>query len=284
MRFTLRRLMIATAVVAVAIAIPVGLEFARKRDAALHNEIGWNSPICGTYKHDVAAFTKKYDRTTCLDIYNRYKHRTDWEGDRIASAAMFHLARMKSPEGLQLCRQHLDSANSRHKQCAVMGILAYFDLCDDIHYTQDSGAWVQDGFNAHSPEDIYLIGTLIGSDFHYGNAPDEIINAWPSPSRLVTAWLSSNQRTAQGTQEFCTYDDMTEALKHFDPQAAEHFHQIILILKACDGKPSEEQREVMGYHRNKISTLLEPLAVLRYVARNAEYFAERKILTSKTQN
>ena len=271
--------MIATAVVAIVIAIPVGLEFARKREAALHNEIGWNSPVCGAYEGDVEAFEREYDRTKCLDIYNRYKHRTDWEGNRIASAAMFHLARMKSPEGLQLCRQHLDSENTGRAECAVKGILSYFELSDDIHYTQDCGAWVRDGFNADSLEDIYLIGTLIGSDFHYGDAPNEIIDTWPSTSKLIENWLSPDQRSPQGPQEFCTYDEVTEALKQFDLEVAEHFREIIKILRACDGKPSSEQREAMGLHRSWISRVFEPRAVLRYAARHAEYFAERKLLT-----
>lgn len=272
MRFSLRRLMIATAVIAIAIAIPVGLELARKRESALHVEIGWGSPIFGYYKEDVEAFTKKYDRSTCLDIYNRYKHRTDWKGMRIASAAMFHLARMKSPEGLQLCRQHLDSENKGRMECAVKGILTYFELSDDIHCTQNRGAWVLDGFDADSPEDIYLIGTLIGSDFHFGHA-SEIIACWPSADQLVNVWFSPDQPTPQG---YCTHDDMTEALKEFDPLAAEHFHQIITTLRACDGKPSDEERTLIGLHRNKISELLEPLALLRYAARHAEYFAKRR--------
>ncbi len=145
MRISLRMLMIANALVAIGIAIPIQLGHMRNREAALLAEIGWNSPITGTYRKDADQFAEEYDRSRCLDIYNKYKYRTDWQGNRIASAAMFHLARMKTRVGLQLCRENMGSTFRSRMECAVKGVLIYFGLSDDIHFTQNCGAWFSDG-------------------------------------------------------------------------------------------------------------------------------------------
>lgn len=264
--------MILTAVVAIGIGIFVSRRNARLREAVLHDEIGWNSPVSGSFVGDAESFVKKYDAATCLAIYDQYKSRDDWEGNRIASAAMFHLARMRVPEGLQLCRQHLDSENRCRLQCGVEGILAYFGLSEDIHTTQYFSDYVMDGFKSDSPEDVYLIGTIVCSEFHYGGSADEIYDSWPSTDKLFQSWLSPNPSKPQ----FCTYDDMTNCLKHIDLQSADHFHQIVEILRSCNGHPSNAQREMMGHHVSEISKRFEPLVALRYAAKNAEYLATRK--------
>ena len=272
-RFSLQSLLVLTAVAAIGIGFIVARRNARLREARLHTEIGWNSPVSGSFNGDAESFVKKYDAATCLAIYEQYKSRTDWEGNRIASAAMFQLARMRLPEGLQLCRQHLESENRCRMQCAVKGVLAYFDVSEDIHATQYFSDYVMDGFDDDSPEDVYLIGTLVCSDFHYGGSADAIYDCWPSTDKLFQSWLHPYPTKP----EYCTFEDMAKCLKHFDLQSADHFHQIVEILRGCNGHPSNVHREIIGQHVSEISKRLEPLIALRYAAKHAEYLATRKL-------
>ena len=194
---------------------------------------------------------------------------------RIGAAALAHYSSrydsdrkefIHREDSVKFAEQYFESGIEPLASASPWVLMRHYRFSDDTASSQSQFCRDQfeDGFDADKPIDVYVLATVVYSEFFYSDGEDLIAQNWPKPDH-PWGWKLPDSASH-------TYQDRVDALRQVLPEAAEFYASILEVHRECNANPSDAQRKELERLERGVIDGLDKYAIFRFMIKHPEDF------------